>query len=218
MFRRYAIPAAGVAALVFLVWAIRYFLTMPGKEEIVNYPSSGTTIVAFGDSLVAGLGSERGGGFAAFLSEKLAAEPVSGVKSEVVNLGGSGDTTEDALGRVEQIFAHDPKVVIILLGGNDFLRRIPKETAFRNLDEIVARIQERGAIVLLLGVKGAIFGDNAEEYYAELAERRGAAYIPNILDGIFGRAELMYDGIHPNDAGYEKIAERIYFALRELIE
>lgn len=208
--KRYLVFTACAIFPILLVFVIFH----TGDREIRNYPSSGKDIIAFGDSLVSGLGSEKGGGFVTPLLEKIAGK----TEGEIVNLGNAGDTTEDALARVDEIFRYDPKVVIILLGGNDFLRRIPKETAFQNLDAIMARVEGKGAIVLLLGVRGAFFGDNAEEYYADLAERRGAAYVPNILDGIFGHSDLMYDRIHPNDQGYEMIAERVYPALVELLQ
>ncbi|MDP3735239.1 MAG: GDSL-type esterase/lipase family protein [bacterium] len=205
--------ALGTFAFVLLfiigsIFSLLWFFK-PGPE-IRNYPSAGKDIIAFGDSLVEGIGSTAGGGFVPILSERIG--------RRIVNLGRSGDTTASGLARVEEIFRYDPQVVILVLGGNDFLRKIAQETTFANLERIIERVQEKGAIVLLLGVKGTLLGDKAESYFKELSERRGTAYVPNILDGIFGKPGLMYDSIHPNDAGYTRIADRLYPELKKLID
>jgi len=73
-------------------------------------------------------------------------------------LGVPGDTTADGLARMSELNAYKPKVVLLLLGGNDYLKRIPQEQTFANLAAIIKDIQSRGAIVLLLGVRGGLFG------------------------------------------------------------
>lgn len=178
--------------------------------KIVNYPSSGTTIVAFGDSLVEGVGSTKGNDFVSLLSDTTG--------ESIQNLGVSGDTTRDGLARVDEVLNLKPKIVLLLLGGNDYIKKIPKEETFSNLEKIITQIQEEGSIVILLGVRGGVIRDEYKDDYKALAKKTGSAYVPNVLEGLFGRSNLMYDAIHSNDAGYKIIAERVEPVLLELLK
>ena len=178
-------------------------------KNIKNYPSLGTNIMAFGDSLVQGIGSSGGGGFVSILSRQL------GLPIE--NLGRGGDTTATALTRLDEVTKRDPKIVLILLGGNDYIRRISKEETFSNLGMIISSIQDRGAIVILLGVRGGVLKDNYKNDFKELAKKYKTAYIPNVLDGLIGSPNLMSDTIHPNNEGYQIIADRIYPVIKSLL-
>ena len=105
----------------------------------------------------------------------------------------------------------------MLLGGNDFLRRIPRETTFENLGTIVRRIREQGAAVVLVGVKVGFFSDAYGSEYERVARAMSAGVVPDILDGIFGHSGRMSDGLHPNDRGYEMMADRLVPVLRDLV-
>lgn len=182
-----------------------YFLSP--EVEITNYPSQGDGIVAFGDSLLEGVGATKGNSLPEQISQ-IIGEPI-------INLGVSGDTTASALARIDDVIQQKPKLVIISLGGNDLIKRVPKEKIYNNLESIVLRIQEQGAIVLLLGVSGPF--KNMNEEYELLSKEYGTAYVENILDGLLGKSSLMYDAIHPNDAGYAIIAEKVTPIVLELI-
>lgn len=136
----------------------------------------------------------------------------------IVNAGRSGDTTGSALARLNQdVLARNPRVVIVLLGGNDFLRRIPRAETFKNLTAIAERIRGRGAAVVVVGVSDGFFTDSHREDYQQVARRTSAALVPDILDGIIGHGDRMSDSIHPNDRGYQMMADRIEPVLRDLI-
>lgn len=179
------------------------------RRVITNYPSSGTDIIAFGDSLVAGVGSSTGG-FVSLLSKDLGVE--------IINLGISGNTTKDALNRVEVLQSYKPKLVMVLLGGNDFMRKMPEEETFANLEEIVKGVISQGSVVVLIGVRSGVLSNRYDEKYEKLAKKYGAEYVSDVLDGVFGRSELMYDTIHPNDKGYRIIADRLKPILTRLIQ
>jgi lysophospholipase L1-like esterase len=193
------------AVLAALVWWTAEGVPRPAK------PTSGRTIVAFGDSLVEGRGATPGKDFVSLLSRRLG--------MPIINAGRSGDTTAAALARLDRdVLARDPKVVIVLLGGNDFLRRVPVESTFTNLQQIVDRIRRRGAAVVLVGVSVGLLSDPYAAEYTTVARRHAAGLVPDILDGIIGNRELMADSIHPNDRGYAIIAERLERAVREVVE
>ncbi len=174
-------------------------------------PTAGEQIIVFGDSLVEGVGASPGRDFVSLLSSRL------GVP--IVNAGRRGDTTASALARLDvAVLAQRPRVVIVLLGGNDFLRRVPRETTFDNLRTIVGRIRERGAAVVLVGVKVDLLRDSYGAEYERLADEMSAVAVPDILEGILGRASRMSDNLHPNDRGYEIIADRLEPVLRDLVQ
>ena len=174
-------------------------------------PTHGTAVVAFGDSLVAGRGASSGRDFVAVLSQRTG--------TRIVNAGRSGDTTGSALARLQtDVLARDPRIVIVLLGGNDFLRRIPVEQAFDNLGTIVERIRDQGAAVILVGVSVGLVSDPYAERYEALARRTASGLVPDILDGVIGHSRLMADAIHPNDRGYAIVADRVEPMLRELLD
>jgi len=141
-----------------------------------------------------------------------------GIGEEVINEGRSGDTTITALSRVNDVLELDPKIVILLLGGNDYLKHVPKEETFQNLEDMITIFQNKGAIVVLLGVRGGALKDNYDSDFEDLSRRMGTFYISNVLDGLLGKKEYMYDTVHPNDAGYKMIAERVLPILKDILK
>ena len=174
---------------------------------VTNAPPSGSRIIAFGDSLTDGKGADRQRAYPAQLAERL------GVP--ILNAGVSGNTTDDAMQRLKaDVLAQNPDIVIICLGGNDFMRRRNIDTTFKNLREMIDKIQSQGAMVVLVGLTfpmGSAYGPR----YEELARETGSAFVADILDGILGRDSLMSDAIHPNETGYGKMVDRIEPILRK---
>jgi len=178
------------------------FILIGCSPRITNLDSTGDSIVCFGDSLTEGVGAQGGSDYPAILSQKVA--------WHVINAGVSGDTAQDANRRIEEdVLAHDPRMVIVMLGANDYLRKIPLEKTFANIDTIVAKIQDHGAIVVLVTARLGILKDNYTKQFKKIAQRRGALFVPNIMKGILTDPKLKYDRIHPNAEGYRLIAERI---------
>lgn len=199
------IAGAGLLAVGAVVWFL--FLRTPA---VTNYPSEGTDIIALGDSLVYGTGSTRGNDFISLLSEH--------IDQPILNLGVPGDTTGEVLSRVKVLDKYDPKVVILLAGGNDYLRQVGDDKVFANLSQIIKEIQGRGAMVLLVGIRGGLISDPYAPRFKELSRVYGTAYVPNALYGLIGNDEYMADSVHPNDAGYALLAGRIAPVLDNLLE
>jgi acyl-CoA thioesterase-1 len=171
-------------------------------SKVRNLHSAGETIICFGDSLTEGVGANPGEDYPSLLSRLLGAP--------VVNAGVRGDTTAAALERLSaEVLSKNPRLVIVLLGGNDFLRRRPRGETRKNLEEIVQRVQAQGAMVAIAGIRLGVFGDDYAEIFEPIAERFGALYIPEVTKGILTDSSLRSDPIHPNGKGYRLIAERI---------
>lgn len=171
-------------------------------DAIRNLRSSGETIVCFGDSLTEGVGAGTGEDYPSVLSKEI------GIP--VVNAGQRGDTTDQALARLsDAVLSKNPRLVIVFLGGNDFLRQRPRAESRRNLVEIVRRVQAQGAMVVIAGMKLGLFTDDFAAIYEDTAKELGALYIPQVMKGILSDSKLKSDPIHPNGAGYRLIAERI---------
>jgi acyl-CoA thioesterase I len=196
--------------LLFILFSGVLFLWLKKPALIINYPPKDGPIVAFGDSLVEGVGGTAGGDFPAVLGRMIG--------RPILNMGQAGDTTRDGLERLSVVLNAQPSIVLILLGGNDFLRQIPAEETFANLGQIIRRLQESGALVVLLGVRGGFLSDEFSGHYEKLAKERGTLLVPNVLKGLVGRPEFMEDTIHPNDAGYAKIAEKIFPVLKKALD
>jgi len=123
------------------------------------------------------------------------------------------------LARLDQdVLGRNPRLVIVLFGGNDFMRQLAVGETRKNLEEIVGRIQDRGAMVALVGMRLGLFTDEYGPVYKEIAGKRGALYIPEVLKGILSDARLKSDSIHPNGAGYQLMAERILQQVKPLLE
>lgn len=197
-----------IISALLIAAGIYYFFRKP--DLITNYPSKGTDIIAFGDSLVEGYGSTTGKDFVSQLSLKIG--------QPIINLGKSGDITADGIARINELDKYNPKVVLLLLGGNDRLRKVPIAETHKNLATLIENIQKRGSIVLLLGVKGGLFNDVFGGEFINLKDTYHTAFVSDVLDGLFGNPEYMSDEIHPNDIGYKKIADKIYPVLIKLIK
>ena len=200
---------AVIIAIGAVVLGIAWFYGSAGSRA--SRPTAGEHIIAFGDSLVEGVGATAGRDFVSELSARL------GVR--IINAGRRGDTTALALARLEgAVLSRSPRVVIVLLGGNDFLQGVPPEKTFANLATIVGRIRGQGAAVVIVGVKVGLLTDAYGSEYERLAREMSAAVVPDILDGIMGRPDRMSDALHPNNQGYEVIADRLEPIVRELAE
>jgi len=187
------------------------FLLFPSKySRVRNLESRGSNIIAFGDSLTAGYGANPGEDYPSDLTKLLGLE--------VINAGVSGDTTDSALARIDaDVLQRSPRIVIVGLGGNDFLRGSTPASTEANLRTIIKRIQASGAMVVLLGFNFPSLGANWGAMYKRVASDEGCLLIPDLLDGIIGDPALKSDEIHPNAKGYAVMAERVARPCRTLI-
>ena len=198
-----------------LLAALAVALAFAGPVHAAEY-----VIVAFGDSLTAGLGVTPEDSYPARLQAKLRAE---GYAYRVVNAGSSGDTTAGGLRRVDWALKNRPDIVIVALGANDALRGQDLAGVRANLDAIVARFQKAGARVLVAGMEvppnyGARYAADLRRLYADVARQRKAAFMPFLLDGVAGNPRLnQRDGIHPTAEGYRVVVEHLWPHLEPML-
>jgi acyl-CoA thioesterase-1 len=176
-------------------------------------------IVILGDSLTAGLGLPPDQAFPAILQQLSDADSL---EYEIVNAGVSGDTSAGGVRRLDWALTGDVRVLVIALGGNDGLRGVPTEELRRNLAIIIERAQAQGAGVVLAGMEappnlGPAYTAAFREVYVDLAGQYDLPFLPFLLDGVAGVAELnQRDGIHPNAQGAELVAELVWPVLQPL--
>ena len=178
-------------------------------------------IVALGDSLTTGLGLRTDEAYPARLQEQVRA---AGYDYEVVGAGVSGDTTAGGLRRLGWALEGDVRILIVALGGNDGLRGLPVAQMKENLGEIITSATEREAAVLLAGMEappnfGVLYTDQFREAFRALAREHDIVFVPFLLDGVAGNADLnQADGIHPNAEGAQMIAVHLWPALQPMLE
>ena len=177
-------------------------------------------LVGFGDSLMAGYELAPNDAFPIRLE---AALQERGYVVEISNAGVSGDTTAAGLARLDWSIPEGTDGVILELGANDALRGVDPASTERNLDAMLARLEERGIPVLLAGMlappnMGANYAERFNPIYERLAEKYDVPLYPFFLDGVAGQAELnLEDGIHPNEEGIGIMVERFLPAAEAFI-
>ena len=205
-----------IAALLVMLAAGLVVLSLHRIEASPSAP----VIVAFGDSLTAGLGLPQDQAFPAQLEVALKAR---GTEAKVINAGVSGDTAAAALTRLDWALPDDADAVIIELGGNDALQGIPPEGTKAALEKIIERVQARGLPILLAGQEaprnmGKDYVDQFRAIYADLAQRYDLIFYPFFLEGAALNDDLMQgDGIHPNAKGVAVIVDNIMPKVDELL-
>ena len=169
-------------------------------------------LVALGDSLTAGYGLSGEAAFPAVLERALRAR---GYAVSIANAGVSGDTTSGGLARLDWSVPDGTDGVILELGANDMLRGIDPNVARQALDQILARLRDRGIPVLLTGMYasrnlGAEYVARFEAIFPDLAKKYGVPLYPFFLDGVAGVREFaLPDGLHPTAKGVQVVVERI---------
>ena len=129
--------------------------------------AAGDAILALGDSLTAGFGAPSGADYPAQLAQLLG--------RKVINGGVLGDTSAQALARLPDLLAQKPKLVVVSIGGNDFLQRLPESGTRENIRKMVAMIRAADVPAVLVAIPhfttGALLGMVSEHpLYAELAD------------------------------------------------
>ena len=182
-------------------------LTACSKTKKYARLSAGSTVLALGDSLTAGYGVQKGEDYPSQLAQ------LTGWN--VVNGGVSGDTSEQALARLPDLMTqHNPKLVIVSIGGNDFLRKVPESTTRNNIGKILSHIQAAKVPVVLVAIPrfttGALVGVVSEhELYDDIAKQYNVPLLKGAWADVLGDKDMKSDQIHGNAAGYRFFVEEM---------
>ena len=182
---------------------------MKDTHQIKNVGNPGTQIVAFGDSLTAGYGAPEGSSYPDYLARLL--------NREVVNLGLSGETAVHAPSRLGEVLELNPHMVLIEFGANDYMQNRRMEDAVQAVSQIVDAVQVAGAVAVVVDTGGPGMGRYTSAY-KQLAKEKGAVFVPGILKGIFNKRQYKSDMVHPNAAGYEIVAQRVYREIKPYLK
>ncbi len=179
-------------------------------------------IVAFGDSLTAGFGLLEKESYPYLLQEKLNSD---GYDYEVVNAGISGDTSIGGLERVDWVLEMENVQILVLeLGANDMLRRMPVANMKKNLARIIEKAKAKNVRVLLCGMLappnvGAQYQRDFQMAFPDLASEHKVDFLPFLLDTVALDKNLnQADGIHPNAEGSKVMTNNIYKALKPMLD
>lgn len=165
-------------------------------------------VLAFGDSLTYGTGAREAESYPAQLGRLIG--------RKVVRAGVPGEVSAQALRRLPgELDEHQPQLLLLCIGGNDFLRNLGKAQAAANVQTMVAVARQRGIDVLLIGTPEKGITVTPPGFYAEIAEQHRIPYEGSVIGEILRNSELKSDTIHPNARGYRLIAERIAELLRK---
>ncbi len=177
-------------------------------------------LICFGDSITAGYGLDGAQSYPAALQRLLSSR---GYSYRVVNEGVSGNTTKDAVARLNSILAQHPEAVVVEFGGNDGLRGLPLDATRRNLDTVLTTLQAAKIRLLLVGITlppnyGAEYIQSFNAVYRDAASKHHLPLMPMLYDGIYTLpGTIQEDGIHPTAKGSELIAEKLLPILLPLL-
>lgn len=182
------------------------------KPSAQKLPNS-ATIVALGDSLTYGYGVDKSQSYPAILAKK------SGKK--IINAGINGNTSADVLARLDEIIAKKPDLVLLGVGGNDVLRRVPSHQTQDNLTAIIKKLQQHHIAVVLIAQPhlsaSALFGRASDNpIYARVAKDTGVPLLDGAWSRVLSDDKLKSDQIHGNADGYKEFADELYDFLKQV--
>ncbi len=183
------------------------------KPKLAALPA-GATVLALGDSITFGTGATPETSYPAVLAERTG--------WNIVNAGVPGDTSAGALARLPALLEqHQPRLVLVSIGGNDFLRRVPPDQTRDTIRAICQRAAQAGAQVLLVGIPevsalaAAARSLSDHAMYAELAQELGIPLHAGGWAAVLNDPGLRSDPIHANAQGYAEFARGLADTLRE---
>lgn len=186
-------------------------------------PAETPVILVFGDSISAGYGLARHeSGWVALLQTRLRTQEYG---YQVINASVSGETTAGGVARLPRALTlHQPKIVVLELGGNDGLRALPIAQMRANLVQMIDLATASGAKVLLLGLRmppnyGPDYTEQFRLCYSDLAHDKKLPWVPFLLNDIALYPKFMQaDGIHPNELGQPQLLANVWTALKPLLQ
>jgi lysophospholipase L1-like esterase len=197
-----------VSACRWLLLALLLAAAACGERPKLERLPTSAVVLAFGDSLTFGTGASE--------AESYPAQLESLIGRRVVRAGVPGEVTAQALERLPAALdEHAPQLLLLCIGGNDFLRRLGNAQAERNVRAMVQLAKSRGVSVLLIGTPEPGLLPSPPAFFATVAKDLGVPYEHSVISEVLKDASLKSDLIHPNARGYRVIAERLAATLKK---
>lgn len=198
-----------------LVALLSLLLAACGEEQRYTPLPKTATVAILGDSLSYGTGADKGQDYPSLLA--------ANTGWNIINAGVPGDTSADGLERLQYLLDnHEIDLLIVELGGNDFLRRVPEAETMNNLKSILTEIKANNIQPLLVAIPefspfGAAVGSLSDhKLYEQLAKETNTPLIKDIFSDVLGKNALKADPIHPNAEGYRIVEENLRKALTKM--
>jgi len=135
---------------------------------------------------------------------------------EVINAGIPGEETSQGLRRLPGLLdRHQPDLLVLCHGGNDILRKREPAATVANLREMILIARERNIPVVMLAVPNVGLFLSPADFYEDIAEDMQVPIEDDILADVLGDNRYKSDHVHPNAAGYARIAEAVEALLTE---
>lgn len=173
----------------------------------------GASVLAFGNSVTFGTGASSGEDWPTLLAQKTG--------WQITNAGVPGDTAEQAQHRLPDLLVQNrPALVIIEIGGNDFLKRTPQPEVKEDIRQILQAVKGAGAQAVRVAVPewsllNLLTRKTDAPIYRELGKEEGVLVIDQVFSAVLSQPELCADRIHPNAKGYQEMADGIYETLKK---
>lgn len=167
-------------------------------------------MLALGDSLTYGTGASSATSWPAVLAQRTG--------WQVENAGVPGETAAQVCARLPDLLAEGrPALVLVVAGGNDFLRRMPESGVREALAACIAQAHAAAVPLVLIPVpRFGLAGVANAPLYAEVAKSRQVPLIDAGIADTLRAPALRADAVHPNAAGYRAMAESIADGLATL--
>jgi acyl-CoA thioesterase I len=175
----------------------------------------GATVLVLGDSLSYGTGANTGEDYPSLLAKSTG--------WNIINEGIPGDTSAGGLARLTALLeAHQPKLLIVELGGNDLLHQTAPSEITGNLKVILSQAKAQGIATILVAIpeisplKAAVGNLSDHPLYEKLAEETATPLIAEVFSDVLSDRDLKSDQIHANAKGYAVVSEKMRENLKEL--
>ena len=199
-----------------IAFLILIILAACGSDQPKNASiPQGATVLILGDSLSYGTGANAGEDYPSLIAKAM--------NWNIVNAGVPGDTTAGGLARLPDLLnQHQPKLLIVELGGNDFLRRLPQDQTIANLKSILSLSKAQGISTVLVAIPefnvllAAVGNLSDHTMYETIAEETATPLITEVFSDVLSDKALKADEVHPNAQGYMEVGNKMREKLKQL--
>ena len=200
--------------LIYLLFILILASCSGHKEKYATIPQ-GATVVILGDSLSYGTGANAGEDYPTLLAK------ATGWK--IINEGIPSDTSQGGLERLPTLLEeHHPKLLIVELGGNDFLHQLPQSETVSNLKAILSLAKTQGVTTILVAIpefsplKAAVGNLSDHPLYEKLAKETATPLVADVFADALSDIDLKSDQVHPNAQGYAQVSKNMTVKLQLL--